>query len=115
MILEGVTSERVLGMSSQELRWLENTKKAFVASDRAFKSGASEHDCLEALCKSIDTAKTLHRAIRDQPFSEKNNAKEFIEFLHLGIPSPENGGLSLDLIHTRTGEANFFIRSGGLR
>lgn len=33
----------------------------------------------------------------------KNNAKEFIDFLHLEISRPEDNGLKLELIHSRTG------------
>ncbi len=105
MISEGITSKRVLGMSAQELRWFENTKKAFEASDEAFHSGAPENECIEAMCKSIDTAKTLHRSLQNLEFSNKNNAKKFIAFLHMDIPYPEDGGLSLNLIHARTGKS----------
>ncbi len=102
MILKGIASERILKMSDQEVRWLENTKKAFEVSDRAFQSGAPENECIEAMCRSIDTAKTLHRSLKDLEVSNKNNKQRFVEFLHMEIPYPNKGGLSLDLIHART-------------
>jgi hypothetical protein len=60
MMLENVTEARIQDMTDQELRWLDNAKKAFARSDHAFQSAAPEDECLEAMCKAIDTAKTLH-------------------------------------------------------
>lgn len=60
-MLEGVSEERIHAMTPQELRWLDNLKKAFYESDQSFRSGAPQDQCLEELCKAIDTAKTLQR------------------------------------------------------
>lgn len=104
MMLEGVANSRIQAMTQQELRWLDNAKKAFAKSDTAFQSGVPEDDCLEALCKAVDTAKTLHRSLLDEPHTVANNAKEFIDFIHLEIPRPEHNGLCLELVHSRTGK-----------
>jgi hypothetical protein len=104
MILKGLALERIFEMSDQEIRWLDNTKKAFEMSDKAFQSGAPENECIEAMCRSIDTAKTLHRSLQGLEVSNRNHRKKFIEFLHMEIPYPNKGGVSLNLIHARTRE-----------
>jgi len=104
MMLEDVSQERIQAMTPQELRWLDNAKKAFSDSDLAFRSGTPEDECLEALCKAIDTAKTLHRSLQGSPPTTKNNAKAFVDFIHMEIPRPEDNGLRLELVHSRTKE-----------
>ena len=63
MMLEGVDVERIQAMTSQELRWLDNTKKALYESDVALQSGRAEDACFESLCKAVDVAKTLQRSL----------------------------------------------------
>ena len=89
-------------MTEQELRWFDNAKKAFFASDQAFLSGSPENECFEELCKAIDTAKTLRCSLMGEPAKTKDNAKAFIEFIHLEVPLPEDNGIQLELIHSRT-------------
>jgi len=40
-MLEGVSEERIQAMTPQELRWLDNLKKAFYESDQSFRSGGA--------------------------------------------------------------------------
>jgi hypothetical protein len=104
MMLEGVSDKRIQIMVPQELRWLENAKKAFHSSDLAFSQKHPEDDCFPCLCRAIDTAKTLHRSLRDQPNTKRNNRKEFIDFIHLEIPRPEKNGVQIQVTDSRTGK-----------
>lgn len=103
-MLGGVSEQRIQAMAPQEVRWLDNAKKAFFDSDCAFRSGAPEHKCFEGLCKAVDTAKTLSRCLQGKPTTTKNNRKEFIDFIYSEVPCPEGSGLRLPLVHARTGK-----------
>ena len=69
-------------MNVDELRWLNNIKKAFYGSDEEFRSGKPEDRCLEDLFKAVDTAKTLQRALQGKDTTPKQNARRFIDFLY---------------------------------
>lgn len=99
-----ITPERTLAMSEQELRWLDNIKKAFYESDCAYRDGRAADNCLPELCKAVDTAKTLRRSLRGEDTSPRDNKKRFIEFLYCELPSPESGGLQIQLIDARSGQ-----------
>lgn len=104
-MLQGVALERIEGMIAIELRWLDNIKKAFFASDQSVWSGHPEDRALEELFKAIDTAKTLDRSLKGETTDSKWNRKRYVEFLYQERIRPENGGLELDLIHARTGKS----------
>jgi hypothetical protein len=86
-MFDGIDAQRILNMSERERRWLDNVKKAFHESDRAFEGGTPEDRCLEELFKAIDTAKTLRRSLRGEDVSGRDNRRRFIEFLGLEIPA----------------------------
>jgi hypothetical protein len=86
-MFDGVDEHRIFNMSAREKRWLDNIKKAFHESDRAFQGGTPEDRCLEELFKAIDTAKTLRRSLRGEGTSGRHNKQRFIEFLGLEIPA----------------------------
>ncbi|MBX7104243.1 MAG: hypothetical protein K1X57_09180 [Gemmataceae bacterium] len=98
-----VTPDRLLAMSEQELRWLDNLKKAFYESDRAYTDGRAHNHCFPELCKAVDTAKTLRRSLRGEDVSSRDNKKRFVEFLNLELPSPESGGFQVQLVDARSG------------
>jgi hypothetical protein len=100
-MLEGVTEDRIKHMTANEVRWLDNIKKAFLESDEEFRSGKPEDRCLEELFKAIDTATTLQRSLQGKGTSSKNNAKRFADFLYEEVPRPEANGLKLELSHAR--------------
>src|SRR5262245_31748493 len=101
----GITPARLLNMTEQEQRWLDNLKKAFYESDRAYLEDCPHDECFPALCKAVDTAKTLRRSLRGEDVSSKDNKKRFLEFLNCELPSPEVGGVRVDLVDARTGKA----------
>lgn len=103
-MFKNIPNERIIAMTSEENRWLQNIKKAFHESDNAFLSGIPEDRCLEELLKAIDTSKTLYLSLQDKKISIYNNRKKFVDFIHEDIPKPENGGLDLQLINSRTGK-----------
>lgn len=85
-MFDRITPARVAAMSEQERRWLNNIKKAVFDGDNAYTQGRPEDHCFEALCKAIDTAKTLRRSLRAEDWSSKHNKARFTEFLNLEIP-----------------------------
>ncbi|QDV52140.1 hypothetical protein [Gimesia fumaroli] len=85
-MFDGIVYARADAMSDQERRWFDNIKKAIFESDKAFTDGNKEDYCFEALCKGIDTAKTLRLSLRGDDCSTTNNKKRFTEFLDLDIP-----------------------------
>ena len=107
-MFDDISTERILAMTPQELRWLENVKKAFYLSDLAYQSGLPQDDCLSELFKAIDTAKTLRRSLLGQDVSPRDNKRRFVEFIHTSVPKPENGGFSLQLLDARSGKANTY-------
>jgi hypothetical protein len=104
MMFDGITPDRVLRMSEQEQRWFDNVKKAFEASDLAYTEGRAHDDCLPELCKAVDTAKTLRRSLRGEDLSSKENKRRFLEFLNCELPCPEDGGLEVELVDSRSGK-----------
>lgn len=86
-MFDGIDQGRFANMSQQELRWLDNIKKALNHSDEARQSDHPEDRSLGELFKAIDTAKTLRRSLRGEDTSHRNNRKRFIEFLALEIPA----------------------------
>lgn len=107
-MFEGIEGPRLLAMLPQERRWLDNLKKAFHESDSAYVDGRAEDDAYPAMVKAIDVAAKLRRSLQIpaanwQPPSTGNNKAHFVAFLHTEIPSPDNGGLALQLIDARTG------------
>jgi hypothetical protein len=103
-MFDGIETRRILSMTPQEKRLLNNVKKAFYASDQAVVEGKAADRCLEELFKAIDAAKNLRRLLRGEQQSKVNQKKQFLEFIHLEVPSPENGGMNMPLRDTRTGK-----------
>lgn len=100
-MIDGVSERRFAEMTDREKRWLDNVKKAFFASDRAYINGEMQDRCFPELCNAVDTAKTLQRSLRDEDTSMKDNKKRFIEFF--GGPHPADGGYeSGELVDART-------------
>jgi hypothetical protein len=104
MMFDGISAERVLAMSGKEERWFENVKKAFYESDCAYAEGRPHDHCFPELCKAVDTAKTLRRSLRGEDVSHGDNRKRFVEFLNCELPSPESGGLQVQLVDSRSGK-----------
>ena len=107
-MLEGIEPERMLKMTPQEERWLENVKKGFHESDLAVKDGKASDKCMEELFKALDAAKNLRRSMLDGAAQKANQRKQYIEFIELSVPSPEKGGMSMPLTDARTGESKSY-------
>jgi hypothetical protein len=101
-MFDGIPEDRLLNMTDQERRWLNNVKRALYDSDQALISGKPQDHCMEELCKGLDAAKTLRRALRGEDVSPKDHKKRFIEFVHLDVPSPKDGKNEIPLLDSRT-------------
>ena len=111
MIAE-IPGERILSMTDREKRWLNNVKKAIYQCDIALQSGENVRDrCFPELCNAVDTAKTLHRSLRDMKCSTKDNKKRFIDFLG-GVDPAEGGYQSGALKDARTGREVTYTFAG---
>ena len=101
-MLKGITGNRLVNMTPQEMRWFDNMKKAFLKSDQAITNGTFDDDCLEQQFRAIDTAKTLRRSLLGEPVDDQDNKRRFIHFINLEIPTPDRGGLDIELADSRT-------------
>lgn len=101
-MLDGISKERIMNLTGREKRWLDNVKKAVLASDRAYLNGEKRDRCFPELCNAIDTAKTLQRSLLDQDTSPVKNKARFLEFF--GGVSPDEGGYqSREVVDARNG------------
>ena len=110
-MFECFDQQRVLAMTDQEKRWLDNVKKAFHDSDCALQSGSAEDHCLAELFKAVDTAKTLRLSLRGDPgenVPRDNNKMRFIEFLGLEIPMARPGASTFQLRERDSGQLRTF-------
>ncbi len=110
-MFSGIPQERFGRLTAQEERLLDNVKKAFRDSDVLYQDGRPE-DCMEPMCKAIDTAKTLRRSLRGEDTSSTQNKARFTEFIDLEVPAPGRGGLQVTLLDTRIGQARDYSFSG---
>ncbi|HZU35125.1 MAG TPA: hypothetical protein VFA18_04410 [Gemmataceae bacterium] len=102
-MFSGVADERFGHLTPQEERLLDNIKKAFHDSDMHYIRGRRQ-DCLEPMCKAIDTAKTLRRSLRGEDTSNTQNKARFTAFIDAEVPAPGSGGLQVTLLDSRTGQ-----------
>jgi hypothetical protein len=110
-MFSGIAEERFGRLTAQEERWLDNIKKAFRDSDELYRKGQHE-DCMEPMCRAIDTAKTLRRSLRGEDTSSNDNRRRFTEFIDLEVPAPGSGGLQVTLMDARTGKSCNYSFSG---
>lgn len=103
-MFNGISSERMLSMTPQERRWLDNIKKGVYYSDLAIMRDEAGDGCLQELFKAIDTAKSLRRSLRGDDTSGKFNRDRFIEFLGLEIPAARPDKQRLELHDRRSGK-----------
>lgn len=103
-MFDGIETDRILSMTSQEKRLFNNVKKAFYASDQAAMEGKAADRCLEELFKAIDAAKNLRRLLRGESHSKAGNKAQFVGFIELEVPSPDKGGMNMPLRDARTGK-----------
>lgn len=96
-MLTGINEDRLLAMTVEEKRLLDNIKKALYQSDTAMQSGSPEDAALPELFKAIDTAKTLRGMLRGERVSHANNKRQFIDFLSLEIPLAASGSDTWEL------------------
>jgi len=90
-------------MTTKELRWFDNIKKAFADSDAASQTPRIRDAALESLFKGIDTAKTLRLSLLGMPYKRTENRIRFIEFLEYSIPAKANGARTFELVDAQTG------------
>jgi hypothetical protein len=110
-MFSGIAQERFGQLTAQEERLLDNVKRAFRDSDELYRGGRQE-DCMEPMCKAIDTAKTLRRSLRGEDTSGAQNKARFTEFIDLEVPAPGRGGLQVTLFDTQDGQARDYSFSG---
>jgi hypothetical protein len=110
-MFSGIPQERFGHLTAQEERLLDNVKKAFRDSDMLYAQGRAQ-DCLEPMCKAIDTAKTLRWSLRGENTSSTQNKVGFTEFIDLEVPAPGSGGLQVALLDARTGQPRDYSFSG---
>jgi len=106
-VLDGIDGQRLLQMVPQELRWMDNLKKAFHESDAAYADDRAADNAFPAICKAIDVAATLRLSLLNpahpwSPPGRQNNKRKFIDFLHAEIPDADANGVNLPLIDART-------------
>lgn len=106
-MLDGIDGQRLLAMVLQELRWMDNLKKAFHESDIAYTDGTAADNSFPAICKAIDVAATLRRSLQNpahpwEPPSTQNSKRKFISFLHSEIPDSDANGVKITLVDART-------------
>lgn len=101
-MFDGITEDRLLNMTDQERRLLNNIKRALYDSDQALISGKPQDHCMEELCKGLDTAKTLRRSLRGEEVSPTDHKRRFLEFIHLEVPPPKDGKNEIPLLDART-------------
>jgi hypothetical protein len=106
-MFSGIPQERFGKLTALEERLLDNVKKAFHDSDELYRGGRPE-DCMEPMCRAIDTAKTLRRSLRGEDTSTADNARKFKEFIDLEVPAPGRGGLQVTLADARTGQSRAY-------
>ncbi len=99
-----IPNERFGKLTPQELRLLDNVKKAFWDSDAHWSAGRVQ-DCMEPMCRAIDAAKTLRRSMRGEDTSPRHNEERFKHFLGLEIPSARPGEFMVELVDARTRQA----------
>jgi hypothetical protein len=103
----GIAGKRLLAMLPQELRWMDNLKKAFYESDTAFADGRAADKAFPEICNAVDVAATLRLSLQLplaswSPPTTKNNKQKFIDFLHAEIPDAGSNGLDVVLFDART-------------
>jgi hypothetical protein len=102
-----VDGQRLLAMVPQELRWMDNLKKAFYESDAAFAGGRAVDKAFPEICNAVDVAGTLQLSLQSPvapwaPPTNKSNKRKFIGFLHTEIPDADNNGVNIPLLDART-------------
>ncbi len=102
-----IDGKRLLAMKPQELRWMDNLKKAFFESDSAYAGGRAADKAFPEICNAVDVAATLRLSLQIpvaawSPPTVKNNKRKFVAFLHTEIPDPNNNGISIPLFDART-------------
>jgi hypothetical protein len=99
-MLMGVSEERLLNLSIQENRWLNNLKKSIYESDLQVMNGTPENGSFLSLCQGIDVAKKLRLSLQEERLDDTQNRQRFIDFLSLEIPKSEN---KIEVFNARKG------------
>jgi hypothetical protein len=107
-MFNGILEDRLLNMTDQERRWLNNVKRALYDSDQSLLSGNPQEHCMEELCKGLDAAKTLRRSLRGEDISPKHHKQRFLEFVHLDVPAPTNGKNEMALFDARSNKVEMY-------
>lgn len=93
----GITPERVAAMTAKERRWLDNARKAFHDSDMLYQAGRPEDGSIQLLCIGVELAMKLRTSLADETVATKQSRKNFVGFVDLEIPRPEDGGLAIEI------------------
>lgn len=105
--------ERAGRLSDLEKRWFENLKEAFYLSDLVYSSDLRHQLAMREICIAIGVASRLRELLdQDTPSivrpKHHGDKKRFIGFIKREMPSPEQGGLEVQLIDADTGKARAF-------
>jgi hypothetical protein len=93
----GITPERVAAMTAKEKRWLDNARKAFHDSDMLYQAGRPEDGSIQLLCIGVELATKLHKSLAGEGVSTDQSRRNFVGFVDMEIPRPEDGGLAIGI------------------
>lgn len=93
----GIKPERVAAMTAQERRWLDNARKAFHDSDMLYQAGCPEDGSIQLLCIGVELAMKIRTSLSGEAVTTKHSRTNFVGFVDLDIPRPEDGGLAIEI------------------
>jgi hypothetical protein len=104
-------------MTGQQLRSLNNIKRAVSQCDSAILADSARDESLASLCRGIEAAQKLRRSLLGESDSsiKKNSKKHFIDFIELTFPTKVvavygNPPHPTALLHPRYSEIVYEIR-----
>ena len=88
-MLSGIDDNALKNMTPEQLRWLNNIKRAVQQCDKAIVEQNIEDECLASLCRGIETAQKLRRSLQGTPTEKlkKDSRKHFVDFIELEFPT----------------------------
>src|ERR1700730_1292831 len=98
----GIPEDRLLNMTDQGASMAEQPQEGALRQrpgPNQWKAARSLHG---SATRGLNAAKSLRRALRGEDVSPKRHKERFIEFVHLGAPSPKDGKNEIPLFDSRT-------------
>jgi len=98
-MIPGVALTRIMKMSPEEERLLQNVEKAIRACDADINTARQKDTCIPTLLNGIDAAAKLRGCLAGT--IGLNNQETFVAFLETAIPSSNMSGTELTLFSRR--------------